>query len=667
MIGRRLLFYSLCLLVFSTTKGQETIQNIDSALTILERAPADTSKAILYQKIGSHYNVVHLDSARAFLEEGLALSEALNFDKGRWINLNTLGNYHERKTQLDSAMYYYDKALEIVEANNSTKGFAIVLNNIAGIHIRRGDYQEALTQMFAALEAEDELGNRNGIAQAYNNIGVVYYYLQDFVKTTDYLTRALAIQEELGNYDGLINGYNNVGAIHDYLQQFDLAIISYDKGLAISRTIKDRKKEAIQLVNIGLANSKKGNYQKAQDYLDQSMEIRSQIEDYNGMASAYNAYAENAMAQGKMAAARTYFERSLELSEVHQLKLYARESYKGLASLNSEQGDYKTANEYLNKLMVVKDSILNEKNAQIIAEVEAKYQNEVKEKELQEQRAQLAEQELEVRQKNMMIYGSLSLAFVLGLLGYLLYNQQRLKNRQIQKEAELRSALSKIETQNKLQEQRLRISRDLHDNIGSQLTFIISSIDNLKFGFADMGEKLSERLSGISSFTSQTIYELRDTIWAMNKQQIDLEDLQGRISNFIEKAAVANDRAQFDFQVDPGLEDGRVFTSVIGMNIYRVIQEAVNNAVKYAHAQVIKVSIKPTGEDLSIEVTDDGFGFDLKAVGQGNGLNNMKKRAREIGGSITIDSQSGGGTCIKLLVPEENSNQPNNEPHEKPM
>ena len=97
------------------------------------------------------------------------------------------------------------------------------------------------------------------------------------------------------------------------------------------------------------------------------------------------------------------------------------------------------------------------------------------------------------------------------------------------------------------------------------------------------------------------------------------------------------------------------------------IQEAVNNAVKYAHAQVIKVSIKPAGEDLSIEVTDDGFGFDLKAVGQGNGLNNMKKRAREIGGSITIDSQSGGGTCIKLLVPEENSNQPNNEPHEKPM
>ena len=70
------------------------------------------------------------------------------------------------------------------------------------------------------------------------------------------------------------------------------------------------------------------------------------------------------------------------------------------------------------------------------------------------------------------------------------YNQQKLKNRQLQKENELKDALIKIETQNRLQEQRLRISRDLHDNIGAQLTFIISSIDYLKYGFEIKNEKL---------------------------------------------------------------------------------------------------------------------------------------------------------------------------------
>lgn len=77
----------------------------------------------------------------------------------------------------------------------------------------------------------------------------------------------------------------------------------------------------------------------------------------------------------------------------------------------------------------------------------------------------------------------MTLTFIIKLIGFLVYNQQKLKNRQLHKENELRDALIQIETQNRLQEQRLRISRDLRDNIGAQLTFIISSIDNLKYGF----------------------------------------------------------------------------------------------------------------------------------------------------------------------------------------
>lgn len=127
-------------------------------------------------------------------------------------------------------------------------------------------------------------------------------------------------------------------------------------------------------------------------------------------------------------------------------------------------------------------------------------------------------------------------AILLSVLGYLLYNQQKLKNRQLQKESELKEALARIETQNKLQDQRLKISRDLHDNIGAQLTFIISSIENLQYGFEIKNEKLTKKLQDISAFTKETIYELRDTIWAMNKSEISLEDLQTRISNFVENA-----------------------------------------------------------------------------------------------------------------------------------
>ena len=95
------------------------------------------------------------------------------------------------------------------------------------------------------------------------------------------------------------------------------------------------------------------------------------------------------------------------------------------------------------------------------------------------------------------------------------------------------------ENQNKLHEQRLAISRDLHDNIGAQLTFIISSVENLKFGFPNIDNKIKNQLTKVGDFTRETIIELRDTIWAMNSNEFAIQDLKIRLTNFIEKAKVA--------------------------------------------------------------------------------------------------------------------------------
>jgi len=630
--------------------AQETFKNIDSAFTALREAPRDTSKVILLQRIGAHYNVIHLDSARAFLQQGFDLANELDYQKGRWMNLSTLGVYHERKTQYDSALVYLNSALKIVEETNSTKGYAVVLNNIATVQIRKAEYQEALKNMFEALKAEEKLGNRNGIAQAYNNIGVVYYYTANYDKTTHYLTRALEIQEELGNLDGLQNGYNNVGAIFEYQEKYDEAIGSYSKALEISRKFGDVKQEATFLSNIAQAYMNKGDYEVAESIFRESIAIKVEIEDYNGMVNGYISFGQLLLKQEKLEDAKRYLEEAIALSKKYDSKIALPEAYSALSEVAEQEGKFKRSVAYLKDYIALKDSILNEDNARILAETEAKYQTEKKEKEILEQRALIAEKDLEVRQKNTLMYGGFGLALILGLLGYLFYNQQKLRNRQLQKEGELKSALAAIETQNKLQEQRLRISRDLHDNIGAQLTFIISSIDNLKYGFKDIGEKLSTRLSGISSFTGNTIYELRDTIWAMNKNNISFEDLQARISNFIEKANISSDSMKFSFTMASEVDAEFTLTSVQGMNIYRVIQEAVNNAVKYSEAENISVIVSEENNYYRIQIIDDGKGFDVSKAGDGNGLNNMKKRSRDINATFEIDSELNKGTSIVLSL-----------------
>lgn len=647
---KKIFFSVFLILTISFGRAQETQKNIDSLLIVLKATKADTAKVGLYKKIASHYNVTHLDSAKTFAQLGLELSRLLKFKKGEWESLNVLGNYFERKTEYDTSLKNYNEALEIVKATESTKGFAVVLNNIATIYIRKGEYDEALTYMFDALKAEEELENQNGIAQAYNNIGVAYYYLQDFDKTTTYLTKALEIQEELGNFDGLINGYNNVGAIRIHQEKYKEAIKVYEKALAISTRIDDKKNQAVELSNIGICWTKLKNYERAEQFYNQSLSIRDMIEDMEGKANSLVNMGELFIEQGKLSKAEEYLSQGLEIARKNSLKTIKEAGYQGFSRLFEVKKEYKKSNAYLKKYIAVKDSIRNESNSRIIAETEIKYETEKKGRELLEQRALLAEKELEVKRKSTMLYGSLGLALLLGLLGYLFYNQQRLKNNQLHKEGELKTALAKIETQNRLQEQRLRISRDLHDNIGAQLTFIISSLDNLKYGFRDMGGQLSGKLTGISKFTSQTIYELRDTIWAMNKENITFEDLQGRISNFIDQAKVASERTNFSFEIASEVNKEHILTSLEGMNSYRVIQEAVNNALKYSEATAIDVTISEKNDAISISIEDNGNGFNKNNVVLGNGLNNMKKRARELGANLLINSSSGKGTSVIMSL-----------------
>src|SRR5690606_33623400 len=136
-------------------------------------------------------------------------------------------------------------------------------------------------------------------------------------------------------------------------------------------------------------------------------------------------------------------------------------------------------------------------------------------------------------------------------------------------------------------------------------------------------------------------------------ENITFEDLQARIANFIKQAKNASELTEFSFNIDESVNATHIFTSVEGMNIYRIIQEAVNNSLKYAAADKIEINISKEKNHYLIEISDNGIGFEQTAVEMGNGLNNIKKRAREIGGTIEIVSNPNKGTRIILDFEEK--------------
>ncbi|MGJ8592257.1 MAG: histidine kinase [Aquaticitalea sp.] len=399
--------------------------------------------------------------------------------------------------------------------------------------------------------------------------------------------------------------------------------------------------------NIGNTYRKLKNYEKAEEFTLKSLAVLG-FEESNEMmlVNLGKIY----LGTIRYKKAKKILDSAMQNTLSYGTRKYQLEAFHRFHELDVKTSNYKMALKNYIDYKNIKDSLINETKIKQIAEISEHYKTADKERKILLQRAELAEKKLIVQEQNLQVLGLLSLGMVMTMVGFLLHNQQKLKNKQLHKEKELKEALIKIEQQNKLQEQRLRISHDLHDKIGAQLTFIISSIDNLKDGFDIKDEKLTKKLNGISEFTSSTIYELRDTIWAMNKNEITFEDLQIRISNYIDKAHVFDDKISFSFNVSNDVDLTRKFSSVEGMNIHRVIQEAIHNSLKHANPRKIQVQISQQLHNLLIVVSHDGDGLVTKSGVKGHWLINMQKRVTEIGGELRIESEASKGTKIKILL-----------------
>lgn len=647
--------YRLTLFVFMICSINSYGQNqskflIDSLKKELTKKPKDSIKVKIFCDLCWYYRGVSPDSAFAYGNEALKLSlqtenkngeaQAYNdlgilyYDGSKFkkaISLyrkamiyrekiqdtmqmasvyNKLGIAYQRIFKMDSAIFFATKALKIYESKNHIPYAAIIKNNIANIYQDLKQYNKALQGHLEVAETYKSLNDLNGLTYSFTNIGNAYLYQKDTIKALEYYLKGIEMANANGYKAELATLYNNIGSIYKGQGKYKNAISAYIESLLIRDELKDNYGVASASINLGSLYVESGEIGKAETLLR------------NGLRLA-------------------------KRSEAKELELTA---YGSLLSYYALRKNADSIIHYQNLFNSVQDSIFNKRVTKEVAEIQEQYNTAEREKKLLSQRADLAEKELELNRKNTQIIGLILSAILLIILGYLLYNHQKLKNKQLLKESELKEAITKIETQNRLQQQRLQISRDLHDNIGSQLTFIISSIENLLFGFNIKNEKLNDKLKNISAFTKDTIYELRGTIWAMNKNDISMEDLRERILNFVENAKSHTQNINFVIHIAKDIPSDLKFNSVKGMNIFRIIQEVVNNSIKHANATKITMDIQLLNKDIKFNIKDNGSGFELKKQEAGNGIQNITKRANEIDGILSIESQIKNGTQVSLLV-----------------
>jgi signal transduction histidine kinase len=158
-----------------------------------------------------------------------------------------------------------------------------------------------------------------------------------------------------------------------------------------------------------------------------------------------------------------------------------------------------------------------------------------------------------------------------------------------------------------------------------------------------------KKIDNLSGYANNSISELRDTIWALNTENLTLTELETRILNFIKDASESIEEVDFNFKNN--VKNNYQLTSKQGINLFRVVQEAVNNAVKHSKASQINIILDENENQLSMKIQDNGKGFDYEEKrNKSFGLTNLQNRIKELNGDFEVVSNQ-NGTAILISIP----------------
>ena len=633
----------LALLLFSYIfQAQNAQQIIDNLKVDLGNNPDAKKKATIYSDLTWYYSKVSIDSALVYGGKALECSKKLGDSTLLSQVYSDIGAVYFTKGNFQNSKINYLNSYKIRKARNDAKGVAKINNNLANVYERTFQYKQAMSSFLEALQYFESTNDIKNINITKGNIGLVLLKLKNYPKALKYLNEEFKYEEENSLPEGLCVSCLNIGNVYLKMKDTVNALKFYDKSLKACTQVGNNKGISVAYSNIGSVKSEQKKSKDALKLYAKSTKIQEKFNSDIDKASIQLKLAKELISEKKYLPAQQILIKIKNIFEKQNSNENLILTYKLLNTTHAYLKNADSVVFYTDQYTFLKDKLLDVHVLKQTEELEAKYQTEKKEK-------LLLQKEIDVKNAKYKLLGVSAIALFIGFIGFLIYRQQKLKNKQQEQEFQLKSAIAAIESQNQLQEQRLSISRDLHDNIGAQLTFVISSVDNLKFGNQISDNKITNQLTKISDFTKSTIIELRDTIWAMNNSEFTFDDLRSRIFNFIEKAKTAKEDVAFLFTIDEKVITTKL-SSINGINIYRTIQEAVNNAIKYSEAKTIEVNVFEDNNQINISIKDDGKGFDLQTVDFGNGLENMKKRIEEINGKLTIHTEINNGTTLTILI-----------------
>jgi two-component system, NarL family, sensor histidine kinase UhpB len=658
----------LVLLLFASQKNfAQQQQQVDSLLAVLPTTKADTNRVKTLNALSENlWRLSRYDDSKKYSNEALELSKKINYQIGEAIALSNLGivhvylaNYPEgiknhmaslkisektgfkfglgqahnnlgivymRQGNYADAIKNYNEAIKIRKEMGDTIRAARTYNNLGILYYEQGNYKEALKSYFASLEIIEPTGDKFTIANSYMNIGLIYDSQNKHKEALEKFFASVKIFEETGNKRGIGECYHNIGLIYRSLDNFSEALTYHFKALTVLEDIGAEATAAIVYQSIGNIFNDQGKYAEALKNFNISLKKLEKVGDQSTIAIIYNSIGTCHMFQNQNAEAISFFNKSILIAKKLGAANTLKESYDHLSDTYARNKDYQNAFLYHQLFSDMKDTLFSDNQIKQIEEMKTKYETEKKDAEILLLNKDNQLQDVEIKKQTMLKYAFISGLSALIFLSFIILNNFRVRNKL------------------KLQTLRNKIASDLHDDVGSTLSSIAI--------FSEVAQQQSKEvipmLNTISDSARNMLDAMADIVWTINPENDQFEKIILRMRSFAYQLLGAK-KIHFEFDADETAGKMKLPMDV-RKNLYLIFKEATNNLVKYSEASKASFKIKGEKNYLTLLIRDNGKGFDTNAISQGNGLKNMRKRAQEIKAKFLIESISGSGTTVQLVL-----------------
>jgi signal transduction histidine kinase len=634
----RAIWYLILFFSFGqSTYCQSLIEIIDESKSLFLEAKEPRDKAKIAGDISYYYSTISADSSQKYGEYSLNFALEAKNDTLIAQAYNDLATVFLVKGQYDVSLEYCRKSYKIREALNDEAGIASLYVKLGNNFYKTTQYDSAMHYFLKGRDYYQNVGNTLQAKTIESNISTIYQSLGNYEKAIAYLESPNQYFDSVNAYLNLSNNLINLANIQVAMGDTSEAISTYARAEEACKLGGNYFALGALYNNLGETYFHLGDLKKATDLITQSLELRKSQGYQGDLFSSYLTLGLSYFRQGAYTEAKPYLLWAANGLESAGISDKLSSAYKHLSIIYAFERNRDSLNIFLEKSTELNHQTIITQVRELTQELEEKYQSAQKDKALLEQEQTLQARELKLQRQTIWLISILGIVLILVVVLYYVYRQKQAASRQAALERELADERERT----RIQEERLRISRELHDNIGSYLSVIKVSVERLPVLPA---EKIRQNLPELQESLSLSMRELRKTVWLLNNEQVSLDALAIRLRDFFKPFQESGSQ----ISVTVTGNNYHSLKDIQATHLFRVLQEAVHNAYRHGKATEIEVKLEGRSDgSVAFSVKDNGIGFSADQVESGNGLQNMRSRMADLNGEMHIQSTPEEGTLVE--------------------